>query len=335
MFSRFYIILSRYRKNTSVTNYRVHLLNGHDLIPNSKTFTKNQRKLTDMFANNAVNPTKKNKIDEHQQLQFLLNRQFVLWICKALLPFETVENVGFDNLWAWLQQYSKLPTGLQLPSRGTMAVGALNDVYLCYKTKLIEVLKDSGEHATVTLDAWTDKYKRTAYITFTYHYMKNWKINTAVLRTTSFPHPHTGVRVREAIESTLFDFHLSSKKITFASDNGTEMVAACNLMKRYRQPCIGHAIHRLISFDLLGIGKKNATPNKFQEIVDLAVKLRKINFKLVYRQEEMKSMWAQDQQEKLMSVIRDFTENGTIFSSHNVTDIEGSSLMVPFYFFSP
>lgn len=90
------------------------------------------------------------------------------------------------------------------------------------------------------------------------------------------------------------------------------MISACNLMSTYRQPCIGHAIHRLISFDFLGIGKRTNEPNPFKEIVDLTTKLRRINHALVYRQEEMKSMWAQDQYERLMAVIYDFNQNGNL-----------------------
>lgn len=111
-------------------------MNEHKVMPSNKASAKNQRKLTDMYQSTLEpNAAKKSKVDENQ-LQFLL---------KALLPFETVENVGFHHLWGWLQQYSGLPTQLELPSRGTMAVGALNDVYFCYKNKLIDVLTESGQ----------------------------------------------------------------------------------------------------------------------------------------------------------------------------------------------
>lgn len=196
----------RYGHNTSVTNHQTHLLTEHNIMPANKAFMSNQRILTDMFSTSTDTEigciaTKKKKVDPREREQFCLNRQFVLWICKALLPFDTIENIGFVNLWGWLRQSSVVPDAFELPSRTTMSVGALNDVYLCYKAKLIDILKNSCEHGTMTLDAWTDKYKRTAYITFTYHYMDNWQIKTVVLKTGSFPHPHTGVRVHDEIES--------------------------------------------------------------------------------------------------------------------------------------
>lgn len=272
--------------------------------------------MTDVFFSDPE--TKKRRSEENlEKSQFFFNRQYVLWICKDLLPYNLAESEAFRSFWKWMQSYSKLP--FELPSRGTVSLSALNDVYICFKDKLIQTLAVAPEHATMTMDGWCDKHKRTAYMTFTYHYMNDdWKICTAVLKTEMFDHPHKAERIQSVLQATFLEYKLLSKKITVVTDNGRNMIAASRLLNLRRLPCIGHGMHLLIMTDLLDEKKVHLTG--MQPILNILKKIRAIHFKLIYKNDELKTMWNTDHHEKLMKIIEEYRETGTIYwSIHNYT----------------
>lgn len=106
-----------------------------------------QKKLTDIFFS-----TKSNKASSSSSLsstepndQFILNRRIVLWLCKDLLPFKSIENRGFVDFWASLGFDTKLP------SRNTVSVSALDDIYTCLKNELIIKLGDESIGMSIAL----------------------------------------------------------------------------------------------------------------------------------------------------------------------------------------
>lgn len=166
----------RFCKTTGHSNLEKHLANKHDKNVKANAASEtSQRKLTDLF----FNPTKKRKAsnDETQtQLQYIFNRQIALWMCRDLLPFSTVTKEGFKDFCFSI----KHTPNLALPCRSTISISALDDLYDCFMKRFIAVLDSAPEHGTITFDCWTDSAKRTAYVTYTYHYMQDWSIKTAV-----------------------------------------------------------------------------------------------------------------------------------------------------------
>lgn len=216
------------------------------------------------------------------------------------MPYKTVTSEGFQDLWQSLGR--SIPALPQLPSRTTISVNCLNDIYNCFKQKLIEKLAAAPEHATIAVDLWTDSHRRTCYITYTYHYMNDqWQINTAVLETSVFERPHTAKRLEEHFKQTIASYDLSKKKITLVTDGESALQKASRDLKLRRQHCICHSIHLLLCTDLLG-----HTTTKC--ISTLLSKLREINYKLIYKHDELKKYDAEDKHQKLLAAIEEFAE---------------------------
>lgn len=94
-----------------------------------------QQRLTDVFiAKSKSSPENKSRKDEH----YFLGRRLILWLSKDLLPLSLVEYKGFQDFW------SSLHLNIKLPSRQTISISALDDMYLCIKNELIKILDNSG-----------------------------------------------------------------------------------------------------------------------------------------------------------------------------------------------
>lgn len=95
--------------------------------------------MTDIFISTSGKKTSLGQpTDQKKDERFILGRRVTLWLCKDLLPFKLVENKGFSDLW------SSLNFDVPLPSRQTVSVSALDDMYSCMKKELITRLKNSG-----------------------------------------------------------------------------------------------------------------------------------------------------------------------------------------------
>lgn len=258
----------------------------------------NQQKLTDLFFKS----TKKRKPNDDElksHLQFIFNRQIVLWLCRDLLPFCTTTKDGFKDFWA----SSNHSPNLLLPCRATISVSALDDLYDCFKLQFVKILAAAPEHGTITFDCWTDCAKRTSYVTYTYHYMDSWTIKTAVLRTAMMAKPHTAERLLYDFEETIREYKLTEKKLTVVTDGGSNVVKACRLMNMNRAGCIAHILHNVISRDLM----KNSSVG---QIVDLVSHIRQIQRKLTYKHAELKAIHDEERQKEVWTALEEFKENG-------------------------
>lgn len=294
-----YIFYCSYSKGTGSTNLDTHLQHVHKTFLHSTQKDINQKSLMESFFASK----KRKSTDSSEQSQYIFARQVVLCVCRDLLNFNFVEGAGFKLLWASKYVNSKY----KLPCRATVELSGLDDVYNCCKTKLIEVLAKAPDHCTITFDCWTDNVKRLAYVTYSYHFMKNWEIKTAVLKTGAFPHPHTGQRLKEDFEETLTQFQLREKIITVVTDGGSNVKKASELLRIYRANCISHATHLLISCDLL-------KHDDMEELRELFSKLRQIQAKLVYKYNEMKEIDTSDKQQKVIAAIKEYAELGKFVS---------------------
>lgn len=288
-------------------------------LPSSATADKNQRKLTEAFFPDPKK-RKPNMDQNKRQTQFIFIRQLVVWICRDLLPYQTVCRPGFKEFWEQNDSGNK-----KLPSRTTISIKGLNDVYTCFKDRLIEKLAAAPDHGTMTSDMWTDKYKRTSYITYTYHYMsESWEMKSAVLEVAKFEHPHTGKRIVENFKSLLCEFKLAAKKMTVVTDGESAMEKACKDLKLHRLHCIAHRIHLLLCTDLL----KHTNSKRLEP---LFIKLRNIRTALIYRHEELKKYDDEEKQKQLFKAVVEFAEAEEILNqehrfyddiNENVIDLE-------------
>lgn len=275
-----------------------HLEYVHKKTVSNATKEANQRKLTDIFFN-ATKKRKSNEEECRSLLQYSFNRRVALWMCRDLLPFNTVTKDGFKDFW---NSTNDSPNET-LPCRATVSVSALDDLYDIYRKKFLEVLSATPEHGTITFDCWTDAARRAAYVTYTYHYMHNWAIKTAVLKTSVLARPHTGERLKEDFEETIREYQLSNKKLTAVTDGGANVKKACELLYLYRSGCIGHIVHNVIMVDLM----KNTA---VQVIVELWAHIRQIQQKLTYKFSELKSIHDAENHEEAWRFLLEFQENG-------------------------
>lgn len=278
----------------------------HKIVSKSDKFNNKQRKLTDIFLNensNVVQPPKQND-------KFILARRLILWFCRDLLPFTLVDSRGFADFWKYMLK------DIELPSKTTLAVSALDDIYICMKNRLTENLKESPKHATITFDLWTDNYRKISYITYTYHYVDdNWSFQNLVLKTSMMNHPHTSQRLKDDFEKTLNEFCIADKNIMCVTDGGKNIVKCTELMKLRRIGCIAHKCHRLIQKDLIEDPEMKA-------ILDLIGKLRRVQSKLLYRYQELKQIHEDDRQKRIFELLEEFTQNEDIFEANERIDFD-------------
>lgn len=131
---------SSYAKSTSTTILTQHLANVHKVNVKTHREEVKQRKLTDIFLVKEKSSKLTGAVDE----KFILSRRLIVWFCRDLLPFTTVENEGFKDFWNCLNFNSKLPT------RSNVSNNALDDMYKVLKENLITKLKSSSGNRLVT-----------------------------------------------------------------------------------------------------------------------------------------------------------------------------------------
>lgn len=243
-------------------------------------------------------PTAKKTKSNASDSQFNFNRQLLLSICRDLEPFSKVEKSGFRQFW---QTYN---SSYKLPCRSTLEISCLDDVYTCCISKMIDFLKTTPDHASITFDCWSDNAKQRSFIGYTYHFLnENWEIKTAVLRVTALQRPHTGERIRDNFQQMLKEFGISHKRISVVTDGGTNVIKCAELMNVKRAGCISHSIHLLITTDLL----ENPSFEKIRNLLD---KLRAIQRKMIYKYDELKQIDNQQKNKNLFELMQRFAQMG-------------------------
>lgn len=118
----FYRFISlRYSKSTSSTVLYTHLQNRHNIAKDTFSFNRKQRRLEEvLFGGESSKRMKK-----EDKAELIVSRKACIWLCRDLLPFSLMENVGFRDFWRNFNIESKPP------SRSTVSREALDDVYAC------------------------------------------------------------------------------------------------------------------------------------------------------------------------------------------------------------
>lgn len=224
---------------------------------------------------------------------FQLSRQITLWLCRDLLPFNTIAHSGFQD---FCVAAKIVKTAGNLPSTRTLALTALDDVYQVTYAKFLKKIKNIPTVISVTFDFWTDNVKRSSYITFTGHWIENFTMVSVVFKTEAFPHPHTGERIQAAFEDLKTEFGLREKTILAVTDGGSNVIKACRLMQIDRMQCIAHGLHNLIIHDLL----KN---EEMTHVSDVIKKIKKMLMALTYKYDELTKAHSNAIDKKLVDLI--------------------------------
>lgn len=149
---------------------------------------------------------------------------------------------------------------------------------------------------------WTDNYRRISYMTYTCHYITDkWKLQSRVLNTSMFEHPHTSRRIEENFKSMIADYCLQEKEIISIVDGAANVNRTVDDMGLIKIKCIAHAINRLIQFDLLEKGQG------IEELTEVLTRLRRIQKALLYRYGELTKIAKGERQKQIFDMLEEIT----------------------------
>ena len=149
---------------------------------------------------------------------------------------------------------------------------------------------------------WTDAYRRLSYITYTCHYITEaWKLQSRVLKTAMFEHPHTSVRIIENFNNTISEYGMQGKQIISVVDGAANVNRSVDDMGYVKIKCIAHSINRLIQFDLMQKGEG------IEDVRNVIKKLRLIQKAMLYRYGELSEIAKGERQKQIFDLLEEMT----------------------------
>ncbi|CAB4443300.1 unnamed protein product [Rhizophagus irregularis] len=196
---------------SSTTTLRNHIKKYH------KHIHREANQTTLKFKGNATSFYDKEKNSEFVKL-------LIKWIVIDMLPFSLVDSIYFNE---FLQ---KLNPKFRCPGRTTLK----NEIMSEFKSRrecIVDFVKDIPGRCSITTDIWSS-IKNEAFIGVTIHFITNeWKLKHFTLEVLRITGSHTGNAIYEILNKLLEDFDLKQKIISITTDNGSNMVVACRLLK--------------------------------------------------------------------------------------------------------
>ena len=141
----------------------------------------------------------------------------------------------------------KIDPHYTVPSREYFSKTALPSLYTATRDKISESMK-SLEYYSITTDIWSSG-KMEPYLAVTVHYIdKDWVLQSHCLQTLFIPQDHTAENLAPVLQGILECWSLPENRLACATtDNGTNIVAAMNILKWVRLFCFGHNLHLAIT----------------------------------------------------------------------------------------
>ncbi|XP_055709049.1 E3 SUMO-protein ligase ZBED1-like [Phlebotomus papatasi] len=282
-------ITKTYGKQTSSSNLYRHLENVHGI--NIKNIPpKNQKKIDEVLVKpqtTTVHNANKTIADKYR-----IGRELALLVCRTLTSFSFVTDEAFQD---FVIKIGGVKDRSDFPSRSTISRQCLDDIYSrCYSDLKALIECKMGETGSITTDMWTDGYKKVSYITMTLHFIAaDMQLINVTLSTQSIHGSHTGENLSKEIEKVLMDFNLLGKNLIFVTDGGSNVIKATRLLGYQRQPCIAHALHRLVMKDLM----EDQRIVRLKEIVSTlkgiyrALSSKKPELEKMFKAKENEKMW--------------------------------------------
>jgi len=192
----------------------------------------------------------------------------IRWITIDMLPFSIVDSVYFNDF------IKKLNPKFQCPSRVTIKKEIISE-FDSRRQLVIDYIRNIPGCCSFTTDIWSS-LNNEAFIGVTIHYITNeWKLKHFTLEITQITGSHTGAAICEFISNLLEEFNLKEKILSITTDNGSNMVAACRLLKNDLEStapnfvhcrCVCHILNLAVS---AGIKKEEDLIKRLRKIVKL------------------------------------------------------------------
>ncbi|XP_017555590.1 E3 SUMO-protein ligase ZBED1-like [Pygocentrus nattereri] len=156
------------------------------------------------------------------------------FLAKDMMPFTTVENVGFRKM------ISVIHPRYELPGRRCSSIPKL---YGAVRERVEEQLKSAS-----FLRPQLTCGQAEPYMSLKVHFIdKDWKLVSLCLQTVYFPEEHTGEAVAAGLADALVSWGLGEdRQICVTTDSGTNVIKAAELNGWTRLQCFGHRLNSAI-----------------------------------------------------------------------------------------
>ena len=126
--------------------------------------------------------------------------------------------------------------------RKTLATNYIPKLYDRERERICSELCDVSYYA-LTTDIWTSRHNE-AYTGITIHFVNaTYQLKSYLLETQVFPEAHTGSNIAEELQEILKNWKLPQDKISaITTDNGTNIVAALEIVQWKRMQCFSHTL---------------------------------------------------------------------------------------------
>ena len=182
-----------------------------------------------------------------------------VYLVKDMVPIYSVEKPRFKQLVGTLdKQY-------ELPSRKYFTKTAIPTLYNTTRDTVASEISDV-RYFSATTDLWSSEGMKP-YLSYTIHFICNWKLQSRCLQTSFMPEDHTSENLAEAMKCSLEGWELDeSKQVCLTTDSGANIVNAASRLDWMRLSCFGHNLH-------LAITNSIKCDNRFTRALGLARKI--------------------------------------------------------------
>jgi len=188
-----------------------------------------------------------------------LDEALIMMIATDLQPFNIVNDAGFKKF------INLLDPKYVLPSKFTIREKLMKTLYLHGFNKLKEVLNDIN-YVAITTDCWTS-VTTESYLSITCHFINtNYELKTTVLSTKSLTKNHTAQNLADALLKVFEEWNINNKITCIVTDNATNMLKACEILKKKHLSCYAHTLNLVVQ-DNLNMDCIKCSINKCKEIV--------------------------------------------------------------------
>jgi hypothetical protein len=238
---------------------------------------RHQQVMDKANVTDVAQPLKKQKTLEHhfsnivkeqnirvvsREDQLLVDALLVKWMSECLRPFKIVEDSGFVEFCAFLNQ---LRSRYELPSRNKHR-NQMMKLAECVMKKLKESINMEVDYYSITTDIWSSHVMQS-FIAVTLHYLtEEFNMKIFVIEVSLLKGNHTGAFIAECLGNTLSKFNLQTHKLVLLlRDNASNGIKACKDMTVSHFGCIGHSLHLVVRPFLLE-KKSKAHQNEEEDV---------------------------------------------------------------------
>ena len=169
-------------------------------------------------------------------------------IGKDMLPFSTVNNVGFRKM-----LYTFEPRYV-LPDRKAFSHHYIPEIYEKERLRIANAMKQGVKYFSVTTDGWTSRANHS-YITHTIHYVDElWNLQSHLLDTVEITTEHTAINLADELQESFARWNLSDEcLVAVTTDNARNIVNAVEVLSWQHFGCFAHTLQ-------LGVKKSMEIP---------------------------------------------------------------------------